>query len=163
MAAQRASTKVATDTSTKNTSSPDTMGTSANPAKMSDEHKAAIALGREQARAVRAYLEALESHRPRRGRRRTEASITSRLGAIDADLAAASTLKALKLIQERRDLHDELAKLAAGPEDELALAQSGFVHHAKAYSTAHKIEYATWRETGVAAETLTAAGITRTG
>ena len=38
---------------------------------MSAEHKAALAEGREQGRAVREYLEALEAHKPRRGRKRT--------------------------------------------------------------------------------------------
>ena len=35
---------------------------------MSEEHKAALAEGREQGRVVRRYLEALESQRPKRGR-----------------------------------------------------------------------------------------------
>ena len=43
---------------------------------MSDEHKAALAEGREQGRVVRRYLEALESSRPKRGRRRTPETIT---------------------------------------------------------------------------------------
>lgn len=38
---------------------------------MSDEHKAALAEGRDQGRAVRRYLDALEQHRPKRGRKRT--------------------------------------------------------------------------------------------
>ena len=50
---------------------------------MSDEHKAALAEAREQGRVVRRYLETLESHRPKRGRKRTPESITKRLAAID--------------------------------------------------------------------------------
>ncbi len=46
---------------------------------MSDEHKAALAEGREQGGVVRRYLEALESHRPKRGRKRTPESIAKRL------------------------------------------------------------------------------------
>lgn len=38
---------------------------------MSDDHKAALAEGRAQGRAVRAYLEGLEASKPRRGRKRT--------------------------------------------------------------------------------------------
>ena len=53
---------------------------------MTDEHKAALAEGREQGRVVRRYLEALESHRPRRGRRRTPESIAKRIAAIDEQL-----------------------------------------------------------------------------
>ena len=55
---------------------------------MSDEHKAALAEGREQGRVVRRYLEALVSHRPSRGRRRTPDSITKRVGARLLALAA---------------------------------------------------------------------------
>jgi hypothetical protein len=42
---------------------------------MSDEHKAALAEGRNQGRAVRRYLEALDAHKPRRGRKRTTESM----------------------------------------------------------------------------------------
>src|SRR3712207_412101 len=75
---------------------------------MSDEHKAALAEGREQGRVVRRYLEALESHRPKRGRKRTPESITKRLAAIDEQLAAADPLNRLHLVQERLDLEREL-------------------------------------------------------
>jgi hypothetical protein len=50
---------------------------------VSDEHKAALAEGRDQGRKVRVYLEALETHRPTRGRKRTPESIQSRLDRID--------------------------------------------------------------------------------
>jgi hypothetical protein len=53
--------------------------------KTTDEHKAALAAGREDARQVKAYLEALGSTAPkRRGRRWTKDSIASRLGQIEA-------------------------------------------------------------------------------
>ena len=48
------------------------------PGQMSDEHKAALAEGRAQGRAVRAYLEALEANKPRRGRKRTVATARAR-------------------------------------------------------------------------------------
>ena len=44
-------------------------------APMSDEHKAALAEGRNQGRAVRNYLEALDQNRPKRGRKRTTESV----------------------------------------------------------------------------------------
>ena len=47
---------------------------------MSDEHKAALAEGRNQGRAVRRYLEALDAHKPKRGRKRTPDSMQKRLG-----------------------------------------------------------------------------------
>ena len=45
---------------------------------MSDSHKEALATGREQGRAVRRYLEALEANKPRRGRKRTAEGIQKR-------------------------------------------------------------------------------------
>lgn len=71
---------------------------------MSDEHKAALAEGRQQGRAVRRYLEALESQRPRRRRRRTPEGIQKRLAAVDQRLSTADPLSRLHLTQERMDL-----------------------------------------------------------
>ena len=85
---------------------------------MSDEHKAALAEGREQGRLVRRYLEALESHRRKRGRRRTPESIAKRLAAIDEQVPAADPLTRLHLAQERMDLEQELGT-AGGNEEEL--------------------------------------------
>src|SRR3954447_12099161 len=79
------------------------------PRSMTDEHKAALAEGRTQGRAVRSYLDALEATKPKRGRKRTADSIKRRLDAIDAELADADPLKALNLRQERRNLYGELA------------------------------------------------------
>src|ERR1035441_6027942 len=76
---------------------------------MSDQHKAALAKGREEGRTVRLYLEALEATKPRRGRKRTPDSIKKRLVAIDAALEEADPLFRLQLIQEKQDLDAELA------------------------------------------------------
>jgi hypothetical protein len=38
---------------------------------MSKQHKAALAVGRAEGLAVRRYLDALEAHKPKRGRKRT--------------------------------------------------------------------------------------------
>ena len=38
---------------------------------MTDEHKAALAQGRSEGRAVRDYLDALRANKPKRGRKRT--------------------------------------------------------------------------------------------
>ena len=73
------------------------------PRKMSGEHKAALAKGRTQANAVRAYLEALEANRPKRGRKRTPESIERRLAAIDSEYETAGALTALNLLQERKN------------------------------------------------------------
>ena len=80
---------------------------------MTDEHKAALAMGRNEGNAVRNYLEALRSNKPKRGRRRTRESIAARLSAIDAELETADPMNELRLRQERRDLQAEMASLGA--------------------------------------------------
>src|SRR3954449_9818698 len=76
---------------------------------MSDEHKEALARGRDEGRAVRRYLEAIEAHRPKRGRKRTPDSIRKRLQGIEERLESADPLSRVQLIQERVDLQAELA------------------------------------------------------
>ena len=75
---------------------------------------------------MKAYLDALEQHRPRRGRQRTPDSIKARLAAIEQQLGDASSLKRLQLVQERRDLEVELAAKSAGAVD-LSALEGGFV------------------------------------
>mgnify|MGYP001594222882 CR=1 FL=1 len=131
------------------------------PPAMSNDHKAALAAGRDEARQVKAYLEALETIAPkRRGRRRTKESIGKRLAAIDASLDAASALGRLQLLQERSDLEAELATIDAAPVD-IAPLRTAFIGVAKAYGERKGIAYATWRAVGVDAATLAEAGIQR--
>lgn len=129
------------------------------PKKMTAEHKDALAQGRQQGRAVRTYLTALEENKPRRGRRRTPQSITKRLAAIDAALPEADPLKRLQLTQERLDLQQELER-ADGKVD-LAALEKDFVEAAGPYSSRKGISYAAWRELGVPAAVLSKAGISR--
>lgn len=127
--------------------------------KMSAEHKAALAEGRTQGRAVRVYLEALEAHKPKRGRKRTVDSVKKRLERIDAELVSADPLKRLQLIQERLDLQRELA--AADHKVDLSALEADFVAAASAYSKRKGISYAAWRELGVTPAVLKKAGIGR--
>jgi hypothetical protein len=129
---------------------------------MSDEHKAALAAGRESGRAVRNYLEALESSRPKRGRKRTPESIERRLVAIAEQINDADPLTRLSLIQERMDLAQELGAMGSDGPD-LAALEAGFVVHAGDYSARKGISYAAWRELGVPAAVLKQAGIGRAG
>jgi hypothetical protein len=130
------------------------------PKSLTPEHKHAMASGRKEGQAVKAYLDALEEHRPRRGRRRTADSIQKRLGAIDAEIAGASSLKRLQLLQERRDLQAELGGMGA-PAPDISELVTDFVAVAKAYSQRKGISYATWRELGVPADVLARAGVAR--
>jgi hypothetical protein len=127
---------------------------------MSDHHKAAMAKGRDQGRVVRAYLEALEAAKPKRGRKRTPESMKQRLQRINDELPSAEPLKRLGLVQERIDLERQLESGAA-PVDLTAL-EDAFIKAAAGYSERKGISYAAWRELGVPANTLSAAGIQRT-
>lgn len=128
---------------------------------MSAEHKAALAQGRTQGRAVRVYLEALAANRPKRGRKRTPDSIKARLDRIENELSDADPLRRLQLVQERIDLQHELE--ASAEKVDLGALESDFVATAKGYSERKGISYAAWREAGVSAATLKAAGISRSG
>jgi hypothetical protein len=126
---------------------------------MSNEHKAALAEGRDQGRAVRRYLEALEANKPRRGRKRSPESMKKRLEVIDDEIAAADPLKRLHLVQERLDLQSALE--ASESNVDLAQLEKDFVKSAAPYSERKNISYSAWRELGVATDVLDRAGITR--
>jgi uncharacterized protein YicC (UPF0701 family) len=126
---------------------------------MSDEHKAALAKGRVEGRIVRDYLEGLRATKPKRGRKRTPDTIKKRLDAIETELASASPLDELLLVQERRDLEAELA--AKSNAIDMEALEVEFIAVAKSYSDSKSISYASWRDVGVPASTLKRAGIGR--
>jgi hypothetical protein len=127
---------------------------------MSDAHKAALAKGREEGRVVRHYLEALESTKPRRGRKRTPDSIKKRLVTIDGALPDADPLSRLQLIQEQQDLESELAY---GDDNiDIASLEKAFIKVAKSYGDRKGITYSAWRTVGVSAPVLQQAKIART-
>lgn len=126
---------------------------------MTDEHKAALAKGRAEGRIVRDYLEGLRATKPKRGRKRTSETINRRLNAIEAELAEASPIEELLLVQERRDLEAELE--AMSNTIDMAALEDAFVGVAKSYSTSKKISYASWRDVGVEPSVLKRAGVGR--
>lgn len=128
---------------------------------LTNEHKAAMAAGRNEGRAVREYLHALRSNKPKRGRKRTPDSIKARLAAIEKELGEADALEELRLLQERRNLTTELESM--GSAIDMTQLEADFVKVAKAYSQRQGISYATWRDVGVEASVLKAAGISRSG
>ncbi len=128
---------------------------------MSAEHKAALAEGRQQSRAVRDYLEALETAKPRRGRKRTPDSIKKRLDAIETSVDDAIPLSRLQLVQERIDLTAELANMDNAVD--VTAVEGAFVEAAAGYAERKGISYAAWRELGVPADVLKRAGMTRGG
>src|SRR2546421_7927395 len=92
-------------------------------ATMTAEHKAALAAGRDEGRAVRRYLEALEANKPRRGRKRTRESIEMQLAETLDRLTKASGLDRVQLLQRRLDLEQELDAIAAGGATDMAAVE----------------------------------------
>ena len=127
------------------------------PAELTAAHKDALAAGRKDAAAVKAYLEAIEGNRPRRGRPRTVESITAQLDTVHKKLVDASALERLQLTQQRMDLERDL-KAMQTTRDTAAL-EKAFVAVAKRYSERKGISVAAWKELGVSAAVLKKAGI----
>ncbi len=127
---------------------------------MSDEHRAALKRGRQEAAAIRRYLEAIGKRRP--GRPVTKDSLEKRLASLDDQIdSEGNPLKVIELEQKRLDTQKQLDGLQDAPDvDEL---EKDFVKYAKAYSERKGISYAAWRAGGVAAATLKKAGIRRGG
>lgn len=126
---------------------------------MSDAHKKALAIGRREGRAVRAYLEALRQNKPKRGRRRTSESITKRLKVIDEQIAGVDALQSLHFHQERIDLTNERDSMES--TSELPELETGFIKAAKSYAERKNVSYAAWRAAGVEPNVLSKAGIKR--
>jgi hypothetical protein len=136
------------------------MPAKAKKAPMSAAHKQALAEGREQSRVVREYLDALEAHKPKRGRKRTAESVKKNLTDVNQSLKTVGGSARLELIQRRRDLEVELAGMQAGGTDISAL-EKAFVKVGKTYANRKAISYAAFREFGVPADILKRAGISR--
>ena len=133
--------------------------TSAPRKPMSTGHKAALARGRAESATVRHYLEALETSKPKRGRKRTPASIDRRLATIDSQLGSADALTRLHLLQEQKDLMDERSRV--DQVKDLTALEKQFIKVAKAYGDRKGITYSTWRAAGVSAAVLQKAEISR--
>lgn len=127
---------------------------------MSADHKAALAKGREEGRVVRRYLEALESNRPRRGRKRTPESIRKRLAAIDTSMPGVDPLSRLHMVEEKQRLEAELSH--TGDTVDMAALEKSFIKVARIYGERKGISYSAWRTVGVSASVLQQAKIPRT-
>ena len=111
--------------------------------------------------AIREYLKALEQNAPRRGRKRTPDGIRRQLASVAAEIEGATATRQLDMVQQRIDLETELEALEQAGSIDLSALEANFVDHAAAYGGRRGISYAAWREVGVSAATLKAAGIRR--
>lgn len=127
---------------------------------MSAEHKEALALGRNEGRVVGDYLDALEQHKPKRGRRVTPDTIRERIRVLNEETIPQSAGKAkLDAIQMRIDLEDQLRRA----EDTTVVTdlEEAFKKVAKSYSDRRGISYDAFREAGVPPAVLKEAGLVR--
>ena len=126
---------------------------------MSDQHKAALARGRAESRAIKGYLNALAARKP--GRPVTKESLEKRLEKVNAKIDdSGDPLEKVELIQSRLDIEKALADVTSA--DDLMSLQRGFVEHAASYSERKGVSYTAWREAGVPAAVLREAGIKET-
>jgi hypothetical protein len=126
---------------------------------MSEEHKAALARGRREGRAVKEYLRLVGSRRP--GRPVTRESLEKKAAALAERIDAESDpLKKLEMIQSRLDAEDQMAELAEAVDADAI--EKEFIEVAGSYSERKGITYSAWREAGVSAHTLREAGVPRT-
>ena len=127
---------------------------------MSNEHKTALAQGRLEARAIKAYLGAIGTRK--RGRPVTRETLTARIQRLDGQIVTEpNPLKALDLRQARLEAQQHLTRFEDAVD--LNALEKEFVAHAAAYSGRKGISYAAWREAGVPAAALQKAGVRRTG
>ncbi len=128
---------------------------------MSKEHKQALAEGRRQSRVVRDYLQALESSAGTPGRSSDPAQVQGKVDDYQRRIdQEPSPVKRVELIQKRLDAEAHLATLQTQPDVEELERQ--FVEIAADYSDRKGISYTAWREQGVPAAVLRAAGVPRT-
>jgi hypothetical protein len=126
---------------------------------MSEEHKAALAQGRKEARAIKSYLKALSNKRP--GRPVTKESLDKRLQTVQRKIEESDNpLDKVDLIQSKLDIEDALAELEDA--EDLESLEAGFVESAASYSERKGVSYTAWREYGVPAKVLRTAGIKET-
>lgn len=127
---------------------------------VSEEAKSARTVGQAQGRTVSRYLNALDSIKPKRGRQRSTEKMQARVGELPDEIAQAKPLKKVHLIQELMDLEAELAKDEETVD--ISEVEGEFTAIAAEYSERKGISYAAWREVGVPASVLKAAGVART-
>jgi hypothetical protein len=124
---------------------------------LSPQHKAALAVGRTEARHVKAYLDALAANKPRRGRQRTLETVGKQLDQTRAELNGATGMRKLELAARRLELEAELGTKQA--RTDLTELRKNFVKHAAGYAHRKGIPKQAFREAGVSAADIREAGI----
>jgi transposase len=116
-----------------------------------------MARGRTEAAHVRAYLDALEANKPRRGRQRTRATIEKQLAQVRTDLRDATGMRKLELVTRRIELESELD--AKQTHADRSALRKNFVKYAASYVKRKGVPKQAFREAGVPAADVRDAGI----
>jgi hypothetical protein len=156
----RKTAKAAAKTTARKTVRKTAKKAGAKPRGMTSAHKAALAQGRRESRAINKYLDALKAGKGKRGRKRTPSSIEARLSKIARTFDTASPMQQLELTQERMNLESEKARLETRAD--LSALEKEFISVAKGYAARRGISYSAFRAMGVSADVLTKAGVRRT-
>ena len=118
-----------------------------------------MAAGRNEARVVKAYLKVLDERKA--GRPVTRESLEKRINQINAKLEVSDDpLRSIELIQTRLDVETVLTDIE--DHEDFDALEIAFVENAQSYSSRKGISYTAWREFGVPAATLRAAGVPET-
>ena len=126
---------------------------------MSQQHKDALARGRSEGRAIRAYLEAISVER-KPGRRADRSTIETRIQRLQEQIDGENNAaRRVELIQKRLDNEIRLASMDDNPD--LENLEREFVDSVKDYSARKGISYSAWREAGVPASVLKQGGLSR--
>lgn len=112
--------------------------------------------GRRLSTPVRRYLDLIESS----DRPGTPATLAARVAALDAKIAAASSLARLELIQQRLEVQAR-AEAAARFAETAAEVEAEFVAVVAEFSARRRISWEAWRQAGVPAAVLRRGGLTR--
>lgn len=134
------------------------------PMKMTTAQKRTLSQSATQAAAVKAYLEHLDGG-VRNGPAVSQETLQTRIAERERRIELeADPCVRLELIQKRLDDEAALAELQRRPDpaEVAAELEAGFVDVAEAYSQRKGITYTAWREAGVPAAVLRAAGMPRT-
>jgi hypothetical protein len=158
--APRTPAKTTAKTTSKTAAKKTAKKAAAKPRGMTAAHKAALAQGRRESRAINRYLDALKAGRGKRGRKRTPSSIEARLSKISRTFDDASPMQQLELTQERMNL--ELEKTRLETRADLSALEKEFISVAKGYAARRGISYSAFRSMGVPADVLTKANVKRT-
>ncbi len=128
---------------------------------VTSKHKEAMQRGRRTGAAVDAYLKAI--NRPKaRGRKVTVKDMEQRRAVALEEAATEVGVAKLKLLQRASDLDKRIESAKENESTDIAPLESAFIEVASEYSEAQGIGYATWRDVGVSASVLKAAGIKQT-